>query len=343
MKATKEKAEKANNYEVLTKDVKPPKKRFKKGSDDCASRLHAARWERLPIIHPKKFWKKIPVARNNIFRNMELSFYGVNGKVADKVIVSMHDRAVPLQVKHFLTENAAVAAKPRKEIKRLDEEGLSSTIDFSWENPTHLAQLEEALFNYMFLLWQIWPLDPTAMIMNNLLTTYKWMSGVADWKIRQNIVTAYFNTVLRLNAGRATNKQVVLSHNDHEGILKDCMVKHNIRPEVPLYSVQPRAGGPPQAQNPPSNAGGQSAASRRTSQQPRKKVIPGINGVPCCFVYNSMDSSKKCRNTPTSDGCMQGGERAHLRTRLQRVRGEQERALPRQPQETRPPIIFCAM
>ena len=68
MKATKEKAEKANNYEVLTKDVKPPKKRFKKGSDDCASRLHAARWERLPIIHPKKFWKKIPVARNNIFR-----------------------------------------------------------------------------------------------------------------------------------------------------------------------------------------------------------------------------------------------------------------------------------
>ena len=308
MKTTKEKAEKANNYEILTKDVKPPKKRFKKGSDDCASRLHAARWERLPVVHPKKFWKNLPVSRSNIFRNMELGFYGVSGKVADKVIVSMHDRAVPLQAKHFLSENATVAAKPRKEIKKLDDEGISSTIDFSWESPTHLSQLEEAVNNYMFLLWQIWPLDPTAMIMNYLLTTYKWLSAAGDWKVRKDIVTAYFNTVLRINAGRATNKQVVLSHSEHEQILKDCMIKQNVRPEIPLYVPQIRNTGPPvpvnqgfnsQHGNPP-QAGRQ---GRQATQGPRKKIIPGINGVPCCYIWNSMDRSKKCRNSPTSDGC----------------------------------------
>ena len=153
----------------------------------------------------------------------------------------------------------------------------------------------------MFLSWQIWPLDPTAMIMNYLLTTYKWLSGAGDWKVRQDIVIAYFNTVLRINAGRATNRQVVLSHAEHEQILKDCMVKQNIRPEVPLYTPQTRSSGHPAAQFPQGN---QTQPGRKPStQQARKKIIPGINGVPCCLSYNAMDRSKKCRNSPTSDGC----------------------------------------
>ena len=236
MQKIKEKVEKNANYETLTKDSKIPKKKFKSGIDDCAKNLHPARWLRYPVTHPKKFLKKMPVVRTPAYRNMELEFFGFNGRVADRTIVSLHDRAVPLQIKHFLSENCSVTSKPRKEIKRLEEEGLSSTIDFSWENPSNMTQIQEGFNNYKFLLYLIWPTDPTGMIMHNVLSTYKWAAGAGDQRTRQTIVTSYFNTALRDNAGRATNKQLVMSFKEHERIFKDCMIKMNVRPEIPLMS-----------------------------------------------------------------------------------------------------------
>ena len=314
MQKIKEKVEKNANYETLTKDSKIPKKKFKSGIDDCAKNLHPARWLRYPVVHPKKFLKKMPVARTPAYRNMELEFFGFNGRVADRTIVSLHDRAVPLQIKHFLSENCSVTSKPRKEIKRLEEEGLSSTIDFSWENPNNLTQIQEGFNNYKFLLYLIWPADPTGMIMHNVLSTYKWAAGAGDQRTRQSIVTSYFNTALRDNASRATNKQLVMSVKEHERIFKDCMIKMNVRPEIPLmsqqYNQQAFQQGNQSNTNKPFSSNPQTG-NKQGGQNIKKRA--SSNGVPCCFTYNSMESGRSCRNKLTATGCrdQQGRSFAH--------------------------------
>ena len=77
------------------------------------------------MVHPKKYWTNIPMTRSVVYRNIETAFHGFSGKIADKTITSMHDRSIPLQMKHFLAENATVATKPRKEVKKLDDDGMA--------------------------------------------------------------------------------------------------------------------------------------------------------------------------------------------------------------------------
>ena len=311
MQKIKEKVEKNANYETLTKDSKIPKKKFKSGIDDCAKNLHPARWLRYPVTHPKKFLKKMPVVRTPAYRNMELEFFGFNGRVADRTIVSLHDRAVPLQIKHFLSENCSVTSKPRKEIKRLEEEGLSSTIDFSWENPSNMTQIQEGFNNYKFLLYLIWPTDPTGMIMHNVLSTYKWAAGAGDQRTRQTIVTNYFNTALRDNAGRATNKQLVMSFKEHERIFKDCMIQMNVGPEIPLMSHNNQTFQQGNQSNASKPFQSNSQNGNKQGNQIKKRAM--VNGVPCCFTYNSLESGRSCRNKPTATGCRdnQGRSFAH--------------------------------
>ena len=309
MQKSKEKAEKQATYETMQKDSKLPKKKYKSGKDDATKVFHPARWERLPVVHPKKYWANVPMSRSVVYRNIEAAFHGFSGKIADKTITSMHDRSIPLQMKHFLAENATVATKPRKEVKKLDDDGMATIIDFSWEAASNMQQVQEGFNSYTYLLHMLWPFDPTGIIMNNLMTKYKWAAMATDLKTRQNIVVGYFNSVLRTNASRASNRSVVMSYQEHETLLKDTMLKNQVSPEIPLFAQKQflQSGA---SNNPKSGATG---FQNKFPKQSANKKFASVGGTPCCFVYNSMESGRSCRNTPSGSGCKdaQGRTFAH--------------------------------
>ena len=89
---------------------------------------------------------------------------GAHNKVAEKTISSLHDRAKPLTLKNFFSQNVCVAAKPLKRLERKGTQGLEMIYDFAWEDPASMAEVTESLVNYMTVLQQLWPYDPTAKL-----------------------------------------------------------------------------------------------------------------------------------------------------------------------------------
>jgi hypothetical protein len=69
------------------KDLKGKRQKFKSGSDDGHTRLHKARFCRMPLSRPKKYYKLVPKRRQEIFRHFPLEHYGADNQVAEQVIV----------------------------------------------------------------------------------------------------------------------------------------------------------------------------------------------------------------------------------------------------------------
>ena len=81
-------------------------------------------------------------------------------------------RAKPLTLKNFFSQNVCVAAKPLKRLERKGADGIEMIYDFAWEDPASMAEVTESLVNYMTALHQLWPYDPTAIIMLRLINKY---------------------------------------------------------------------------------------------------------------------------------------------------------------------------
>jgi len=77
---------------IFGKDSKLKAKVFKQQKDNGYNKLHKARWERLPMSTPKKYWKKVPKKREDIFRHLHLEHYGAEGLVNEATLVRLHDR-----------------------------------------------------------------------------------------------------------------------------------------------------------------------------------------------------------------------------------------------------------
>lgn len=92
----KEMEKKGVGAAIFGKDRKLGKVQFKKKADDCCSRLHPARWLRLPMVAPEKYWEKVPRAHEQRFRHLQLGHYGAESQINEKVILSLHDRQVRL-------------------------------------------------------------------------------------------------------------------------------------------------------------------------------------------------------------------------------------------------------
>ena len=56
----------------------------------------------------------------------------------------MHNRAKSLTIKNFHSQNACIAAKPMRKIERKDSEGLVTLFDYSWEEPSSLAEFNRS-------------------------------------------------------------------------------------------------------------------------------------------------------------------------------------------------------
>jgi len=90
----KEAEKKGVGSAIYGKDRKLKKIRFKARADDGYARLHRARWLRLPMAAPDKYWRKVPRAHEQRFRHLQLAHYGAESQINERVILSLHDRQV---------------------------------------------------------------------------------------------------------------------------------------------------------------------------------------------------------------------------------------------------------
>ena len=292
-----ETANRGSNLETFAKDEKPPKKKFKAATDDGRKKLHEARFLRQPLDSPKIWWNKVPTSRTHVFKNMSMDFTGRQNSVAEKTIANLHNRAFALTLKHFNSDNVTVSSKPKKSINNFNEQGMTSIFDFCWDEPSTMLNIQESILNYCFLNHNLWPLDPTGLQILGVLTKFRWLAHASDMKTRTEIITSFFDSVLRINAIRATNRECILSAEEQENTLKRVLIKHGMKPEVPIQEKKP--------QNSSSNFQYfQNSQQTQNTKRPlqNQRPAPNLNGQPLCWEFNSMDG-KKCRNSPTSKGC----------------------------------------
>jgi len=65
----------------------------------------SCRFERPPITEPKDWWHKMPVAHKNVYKRIPLDHVGAENAISEHTIARAHDRAAPLQLKMFYSNN----------------------------------------------------------------------------------------------------------------------------------------------------------------------------------------------------------------------------------------------
>lgn len=314
-----------DNQTHFSKDLPPKPKVFPEQTDDGMKTLHDARFLRCPLAEPETWWSKVPTSRPHLFKNLPLTFIGAQNKVAEKTVGNMHDRAKPLTLKNFFSQNACVSTKPMKRIERKGAEGLEMIYDYAWEDPSSMSEVTESLLNYSIVLQQLWPYDPTALIMLRLINKYRWINVSTDLKEKISVISTFFNSVLQDNAGRSVRGETILNCKEQEEILKSALIAHNLHSSVP--TSRPRADSEMRNRsrfNQPTqnhqfnnanfknggrkntfsgNPGGQSSSGGRS----RPKA--SFKNLSVCYGFNS----ENCKNPPSAAGCKNGSrELAHV-------------------------------
>ena len=222
---------------AFSKDSLPSSTVFKEARDNGARKLHEARFLRMPLIDHKKWWHMVPLTRTHMYRNIPLKFMGCQGQVAEKTVENAHDRSIAAQLKHYFSANISINTKPLKKIERSEEDGLSTVMDFLWEEPSTLTHVQDAIINYQTVLHMLWPTDPSAIILLKVLTKFKWINAGESLKEKVNTCTAFFNSVMRENAGRAVRGETVMSFEEQEALLKDVLIAHGLPGTVPVGRI----------------------------------------------------------------------------------------------------------
>jgi len=216
-----------------TRDKKPLTTKYPEAKDDGFKKLHPARFERFPLSDIKDWWKKVPRVRSHQYKNLPLQYSGTHNKVTLRTIQQMHDRTKVLSFKHFHSGNINVGSKPIQKIERRDDAGISSSLDFNWEAPSNLSQVSDALLNYCTILLHLWPLDQTGLIILRLVNKYNYFPMANSLTERVNLVSTFFNTVLRENAARAGSKAVPMDFAQQEETLKNILTSSGYSSTVP--------------------------------------------------------------------------------------------------------------
>jgi len=197
-----EKAEekKGTSNSAFGRDQKPKKKKYRGGKDDGCKNLLQSRFELgLPLSAPRKYWDKMPYKRPT-FRHIPLSHLGLEGQVSEKTIITMHDRRNVVKLAMFYKANAG---RDRKEEKQ------------DWVQPTEIKHLQEAVLNYVSVLRQLWPYDYGGLVIWRVLIEEKWgeAAGSED-KARTQLVSRFFDDIVKENSGRAVRDQPPLEHEE---------------------------------------------------------------------------------------------------------------------------------
>ena len=285
------------------KESKQKTVKFKAQEDNGRSKLHKARFEPLPTVHPKKYFRKIPQTRPYI-KNRALGYSGLENVVSDLTLKKLHNRCIATKLKFFFSGNLNISSK-QTEIRKVKEGRIETSFDYSWTDPSTIAHVQEALINYTSLLQNIWPQDCTAVMFLRLLIKYKWLIR-ADESRRPELITKLFDNIMVANAGRACNKEAPMSFQQQEEALKAILTANNVRPEVPMNDI----GNKSQAQN---NGRNQGQQNRALPSKANSKFAKSKDGRGLCYGFNDANGNV-CRNTASGNGCKRqdGLQFAHL-------------------------------
>ena len=286
--------------------MKPPSVTFKEAKDNGTTKLHPARWHRGALLPPEEYYHQTPVNYSHIYKNIPMKHLGMQHKVCDKTIIAMHDKRVTLTIKHFLTENVGVAAKPRVTFTSPDG---STHSDFAWVEANTINQCQEAMLNYNCINHHLYSWDYTGLVMERILIKHRWLAAYqSNPSVRVNLVKLFFNAVLRTNASRAVNREAPLVYKEQSELFDGILLTAGTPPptstvsppyQIPKSSVKVAGGN--------QWVGGAAAASgpSGTKKGDKRKGRDGKPEVRFCWVHNST-TGENCANTRTSTGCSDG-------------------------------------
>jgi len=161
---------------VFGKDSKPRAVKYAKKKDDGVTKLHEARWARLPLSEPEAYWKKVPKKREHVYRHISLAHYGAEGLIPEAAIVKMHDRQVPIELKMLHSANFGKVLKGKEKS--------------DWAEPSEIRHLQEAVTNYATIMQVLWPFDFGPLVIQRVLVECKWGDAAGDNdKLRTQLVS----------------------------------------------------------------------------------------------------------------------------------------------------------
>ena len=290
-------------FQAVAVETHHPTVKFSEGKDNCKNKLHKARFLRQPLTSPEKWFKKVPLKRSPVIRELPLEFTGSHDQVAERTIEIMHDRSKACTLKEFYSKNLEV--KGAKDFVSGEMQG-----DAGWVNFESLQGIQEALVNYQAVSHYMWPNDPTPTSLWRILITYNWASSLRNPKLQEKIICEYFKKVTKKNAGRAVRRDAPYDYVKHEEVFRRVCRDHKVNPDDILFGVVHQTAGQKKAQQPQAKAqkaqggagkgaGGKGGASKAAD----KRAWPTFEGHGVCFGFNAVEEAKKCTNAAHERGC----------------------------------------
>lgn len=177
------------------RDVGIPTTKFEKAKDNRADKIHPASMLRLPIAKLERFWRKLPLKREPVFRNMPLRRALQGHVVPTSTLTKMHDRTVPVTLKMLLDQNSF--RRPARDGGK-DEPDLEPT--------ARLRNALAALWAYTAIQRQLWPMDDTPEILGLVLVKCDYGGAQRSDSVKAAIIENTFNRVMVENAQRALER-----------------------------------------------------------------------------------------------------------------------------------------
>ena len=296
----KEAEKKGVGSAIYGKDRKLKKTRFRAKTDDGYARLHAARWLRLPMAAPDKYWRKVPRAHDQRFRHLQLAHYGAESQINEKVILSLHDRQVPIELKMLLRSN-------------FHKDGGKGA---DLAEPAEVRHLQEAVCNYLTACHVLWPFDYGPLVILRVLIENRWGEAAGgDMRERVGLVTKFFNEVVGENSGRAVRGEPPLDY-------EKARAKWGRQVELAFPQLGFLAGAGQQAGAKAAKAG-KEARSAAAAGKPGMSSGPRAvhNGRPVCFAFNLREGCKRQRGAADACKDQNGKLFAHYCNNFDRAKG----------------------
>ena len=249
----------------------------------------------MPVLEPEIWYGQVPIKQEEIFRNLPLKASGSVHTVSAKSIEALHNRTSFITLKMFLTENLNVSTKAMKETRRIEDDGMCTTMELDWLTATSVTQLQEAVVNYGVCLQALWPYDTTAWAFMRLMTKYRWLSNVDQTAVKIKIIVNVFNRIVQKNGSNAANEGHPMYFSDMEELLKDSLSRNGLRNDIPLANKKQEPGGFSQQA---SRFKEFKPAGQRFAGQVQKPPPPLLAGNKLCYGYNS-DDGRNCMNAPS--------------------------------------------
>ena len=285
--------------------------------DNSTSVLHPARFERMPLESPLFWFYNVPVERRPVIVNaIPFEFVGADNQIPAKTLKIMHNRTKELTLDMF------THAK------------LNSYKKDSSESDTNecIYQLKDAVDNFATASQQLFPLDPTPIIMYRVLSKYRWAAAVLDGSARRQIIINFFNSVMRQNVNRASRQAAPICFAEMETTMRttflndirmpgDTALLGRVAPPPPAVTAQQFSGGVQRGGRGGrgnrghrggrgGQQGGRQAAQPQQQQNEADKRVPIFEGKGVCYKFNRF-GPQGCDRPKEDGGCRSKDNTGH--------------------------------